>query len=486
MDEVSARALTSADLALRADFFVGNVLVSPSARTVSGAAGPIAVEPRVMQVLTVLADSAGALVSRDILFRRCWGPVAVGDDSLNRVIAVLRRIAAQTGPGGFRIRTVRAAGFVLEPGADAADRLPFDVDAAVRGGFDSWRLNLPKPDWPCIDALRQAIAGQPERADAWAMLALLLRIAAEYAEAEDTAGAVAECERCAQRALALDPAQSNARAALASVAPLFGDWIAARERLLAIRAIDPDNDPAAHDLAVLEMATGRPSAAIPIIAALIEADPLAALYHYKRMYHLWTLGQLGEMDRVADRALQLWPRHPAVWHSRLWSLAFTGRGAAALAMVEDAVRPDIPPPALAMLHATMSVVASRTPSDHPAFSAVVAQNIEAARRGPAQSVAAITHLSGLGALDAAFDIADAYLARRGPLVVPLRHTRADPSINEQHRRVTQMLFIPACAAMRADPRFLPMCEAIGLTDYWRQAKVVPDFMKEAAASPMED
>jgi DNA-binding winged helix-turn-helix (wHTH) protein len=480
MDDVAGPPLSYADLSTRQDFRLGSVVVSPSSRIVRAVTGVVTLEPRVMQVLTLLAEADGSLVTRQTLFRRCWGTVAVGEDSLNRVIAVLRRVAEQTGPGGFKIRTVPAAGYVLEidrPEATAeAAGPPVDVDAAIRAGFDSWRLALPAPDWPRIEGLRKAVAANPQRADAWAMLALLLRIAAEYAEADACAEAVDECQACAAKALALDGSQTNARAALASLAPLFGDWTAARRRLTAIRHADPANVAAAHDLAVLEMATGRLSAAAPIIAALIEADPLGAIFHYKRMYHLWSLGQLGEMDRVADRAMQLWPRHPAIWHSRLWSLAFTGRAEAAVAQVEDAsLRPDIPPPALAMLHATMTAVAELRAGDEPP-AGVVAQNLAAAARGPAQCVAAIIHLGGLGALDAAFDVANGYLARRGPLVTPLRHTAADPSINDQHRRVTQMLFIPATAGLRADPRFADLCEAIGLGDYWRQAKVTPDFL----------
>ena len=40
----------------------------------------------------------------------------------------------------------------------------------------------------------------------------------------------------------------------------------------------------------------------------------------------------------------------------------------------------------------------------------------------------------------------------------------EPSVNDQHRRVTQVLFTPAGAGMRSDPRFMEFCERIGL-DY---------------------
>ena len=70
--------LTTADLALRPDFALGRTLISPSARRVTGPGGTIAVEPRVMQILVVLADAEGKVVTRDTLFRRCWGGVWTG------------------------------------------------------------------------------------------------------------------------------------------------------------------------------------------------------------------------------------------------------------------------------------------------------------------------------------------------------------------------------------------------------------------------
>ena len=82
--------LTTADLAVRDDFTLGLAIVSPSTRTIAGPGGTEDVEPRVMQVLVILAENAGHVVTRDTLFRRCWGGVYVGDDSLNRAIAGVR------------------------------------------------------------------------------------------------------------------------------------------------------------------------------------------------------------------------------------------------------------------------------------------------------------------------------------------------------------------------------------------------------------
>ena len=50
------------------------------------------------------------------------------------------------------------------------------------------------------------------------------------------------------------------------------------------------------------------------------------------------------------------------------------------------------------------------------------------------------------------------------------------SINDQHRRKTNMLFVPVSANMRADPRFSRLTRDIGLADYWSRAQITPDHL----------
>lgn len=118
--------LTTSALAERADFTLGDVLVSPSTRTIRGPGGSADVEPRVMQVLVVLADAAGAVVTRETLFRRCWGGVYVGDDSLNRAVAGVRRVAAEVSRGSLTVETIPRTGYRLTtaPADESATPLP--------------------------------------------------------------------------------------------------------------------------------------------------------------------------------------------------------------------------------------------------------------------------------------------------------------------------------------------------------------------------
>ena len=105
--------LTTAELAARPDFTLGLAAVSPSSRTIAGPGGTADVEPRVMQVLVVLAEAAGQVVTRGTLFDRCWGGVYVGDDSLNRTIGAIRKIAGDIAAGSFEIETIPRTGYRL-------------------------------------------------------------------------------------------------------------------------------------------------------------------------------------------------------------------------------------------------------------------------------------------------------------------------------------------------------------------------------------
>jgi DNA-binding winged helix-turn-helix (wHTH) protein len=459
------------------DFELGPVRVRPRARVLETAKIAVSVEPLVMQLLVTLSRRAGRLVSRRELFEICWGATAVGDDSLNRVIAMLRKALQQAAGDTVQIETTSGVGYVLRltgsghgiasPGGSKA------AERAIEAGRNSWRLGLPEPDYLRIEQVRHATQSDPDNATAFGMLALLSRYAAEYADPASATDHLAECEAAARRALTLDRAQQEARVALATVAPLLGRWLNARTQLRAVIDVDPDCAPATHELAIIEMTTGRVREAKRLMDGLIAADPLAACFCYKSMWQHWAVGDLGGLDQIADRAMQLWPLHPAVWTARFWTLAHTGRAPAALAMVEDsAARPAIPGPMLGFL--ALVAGAAKSGASNQIDQAARASR-EAARRGPAQAVAALLALGLFERVDDAFEVAYAYYARAGEGQVPLRRSSGDASINDQHRRVTQPLFTPAAEGMRRDPRFASLCQRIGLRAYWDDSELEPDF-----------
>ena len=524
-DGVSTALLSAADLADRADFRLGLAEISPSTHILRGPGGETSVEPLVMQVLLVLCDARGAVVSREVLFGRCWGKVVVGEDSLNRIIAEARRIAKSIAPDSFAIETIPRTGYRLvaragqspealdkhlpaaakpigeEPGARSRrwvmgagaagavalatggighwmrrpDPLDAQVAALIGQSDQAIRTNLPDADAQGVGFLDEAVALQPGNANAWGRLALARSIVAEHAPPDRTSAAVAGVQEAARRALALNPRNTDALSALAVLPPYYGDWFAAEQRMKAVLAVDPMHLPTRDHRDFMYAAVGRGREGSTDRIDVAARDPLHAGYQFKLVYSYWILGRIAEADRAADRALQLWPRHPGVWLSRLWTLAFTDRPERALAHVNDvAGRPDLPPPMIDALRVSMTALITRQRTD---IDQAVAALMGLVTTGPVASVSAVMILNALGEIDRAFAVAEAYLLERGPLMASVRWRTGQVSINDEHRRKTNMLFVPISANMRADPRFLRLTDEIGLGDYWSRAAVTPDFLR---------
>lgn len=130
------------------DVELGSVALRPRERAVAGRSGTVAVEPLVMRLALALARRAGQTVERAALFRLCWGDAPVGDDSLNRVIAALRRALREAGGADVVVETVPATGYVLRFADSGLSAGQADAEAANarRAAFDSWRAAFPEPD----------------------------------------------------------------------------------------------------------------------------------------------------------------------------------------------------------------------------------------------------------------------------------------------------------------------------------------------------
>jgi len=84
------------------------------------------------------------------------------------------------------------------------------------------------------------------------------------------------------------------------------------------------------------------------------------------------------------------------------------------------------------------------------------------------------YLGALGLAETAFELTEGFLLWRGKMI------SSDPAngkaVDDYSRRMTQWLFTPPLAAMRADPRFANLCDAFGLSAYWRARNIRPDYL----------
>jgi TolB-like protein/tetratricopeptide (TPR) repeat protein len=97
------------NLAQEPGFRLGVLHIHPSACRV----GERRVEPRVMEVLVVLARARGETVTRDELIEACWGGRIVSDDAVTRTIAQVRGLARGLDPPPFVLETIPKVGFRL-------------------------------------------------------------------------------------------------------------------------------------------------------------------------------------------------------------------------------------------------------------------------------------------------------------------------------------------------------------------------------------
>jgi DNA-binding winged helix-turn-helix (wHTH) protein/tetratricopeptide (TPR) repeat protein len=500
--------LTTADLAAREDLTLGGVIISPSTRTLRGPFGSVDVEPRVMQVLVVLADSAGRVVTRETLFNRCWGGVYVGDDSLNRAVAAVRRAVVAVG-GRFEIETIPRTGYLLNvPKGNVGD---IDAEQLIRrdqvsrrgaligstallamgaaGGLwwairdphrarfealmahgDEAFRNAAMSNADTIAIYEEAVRLGPRNARALGLLAYYRSAGVEDATAQNSARAIGQAQSSIRRALAVDPKEPNALVAMLVLEGAMLDWATRDRRLREVLAIDPNNLPAMIELMPLLQAAGLTRESWRWNERILALAPLYIPCLVFRSLKLWIMGRMPEADKVMDRVRGLWPLDPFGYFMRFMLFALTDRPQAALAMIDSAPDKVGPPPEIAVWRAALKAIDSRAPND---IAAARDACLESARKLPGMASKVVMLLGALGEVDAAFEVTDGFLLWRGKFVLA---NQADGKLaNDYTRRMTQWLFTPPVAVIRADPRFLALSEELGLSAYWRARGVQPDY-----------
>src|SRR5690242_21266964 len=95
------------------EFFINNRFLINSAlnqvQDVSGA-GKTRLEPRVMQVLAILAANSEKIVTREELIKQVWNDYGGADEALTQAISVLRKVLDD--PSKETIKTIPKKGYL--------------------------------------------------------------------------------------------------------------------------------------------------------------------------------------------------------------------------------------------------------------------------------------------------------------------------------------------------------------------------------------
>ena len=486
-------------LAERADFPLGDAVVRPSLLTVEGPAGSAKGERRAIQVLVALADANGRVLSRDELLRLCWDNRIVGNDAINRSIAEVRRIAGEAG-AGFKVETVPRVGYRIlvddadeEPRGDPGTRsaalsrrsivvalASLAALAAVGGAVLVHRDRREavdrliergrqlqaaggEGDRRAEAVFRKAAEADPQRADAWGWLAVVLH---DHRAAREAA----------LRAIQIDPAEPNARAVLAYQRRDLDAWTRWEDALLEIVEDAPDNAIALSHLTLFYQGMGRCKASWETNERAIEVEPFHPGHHARRALKHWIFGRITEADRVSNQSLDLWPRHSSVWNARMLIYACTDRPEAALALLDDTGRRpgQLSEPSVRSWRAALAAIRSRSAAD---IRRAVEVCTATAVLSPGLAANAIMLFSYLDEVDAAYRVAEGLFHGRGPVVQQPGTGIKDIYSGSAWGR-SQFLFIPATETFRADQRFTGFCERTGHVAYWSRRGIWPDpFMR---------
>ncbi|KKL71678.1 hypothetical protein LCGC14_2092510, partial [marine sediment metagenome] len=92
-------------------FFVGEWQVTPATNSLRRGTQVKQLEPKAMDVLLLLCEKQGELVSSEEILNHCWRTVAVGDNPLHKVITQLRKAFDDKASDPQYIETIRKRGY---------------------------------------------------------------------------------------------------------------------------------------------------------------------------------------------------------------------------------------------------------------------------------------------------------------------------------------------------------------------------------------
>lgn len=127
-------------------FFFGDWQVDPSANTLRQGKQVQQIEPKAMQLLQLLCQHAGEVVSTDDIINHCWPRTDTGDNPLHKTLAQLRKALGDSATQPRYIETIRKRGYR----AIAEVRYPVGQEQSV--SELSWQQGSPFPGLQAYDA----------------------------------------------------------------------------------------------------------------------------------------------------------------------------------------------------------------------------------------------------------------------------------------------------------------------------------------------
>lgn len=313
-----------------------------------------------------------------------------------------------------------------------------------------------------VSRMRAIAEADPNSAYNQAQLVNLLGLGVQFAPAPSKATWIAEGEAALKRAGELDPHELNVL--LARISLGYGKNIPAAEWDALL--LDAQAKAEAKDNFALASANGYRAALLSASGRFAEALPHAvARAANKSVLTPGTLGMAlaytGQVPEARAELNSVYAAYgPQVWDMFLTYAVFLNAPDAD--MMLSSPPSTVPKATIDCLHDIRSALVS---TDARAHAAGVKKVHACKEAGLINWRISLPALSALGDLDGAFREA----GERSFSTTAIRAYDTAP------------LFYPQTRAMRADPRFLPLVEKLGMMDYWRATKSQPDVCGTEAA-----
>jgi Tol biopolymer transport system component/DNA-binding winged helix-turn-helix (wHTH) protein len=122
---------------LQGDFSIGEWRIQPQINSVLKNGASQHLEPKVMQVLVLLASHPGEVVTKERLLQSVWPGVFVGEDVLTRSISEIRRVMADDARSPKVIQTIPKAGYrLIAPVSFASEPAGLEIITAAEASSE--------------------------------------------------------------------------------------------------------------------------------------------------------------------------------------------------------------------------------------------------------------------------------------------------------------------------------------------------------------
>jgi tetratricopeptide (TPR) repeat protein len=247
---------------------------------------------------------------------------------------------------------------------------------------------------------------------------------------------------------------------------MFGRWSELEPIYRAAIRRHPGHASGYSLLGTLLMDAGRWMDAVAALQAARSHNDRSAVLRYKLIVALWSAGRISAAEDEIDQAMKLWPQHGAIWQTKIKLLALTGRPRQALAFASDPAATPIDEadgPDYRDRLQFLTALATRSPGD---LGQAIEATLRRARRIEHDTLNAALQITALGRVDIALGMVEGLFLGKGEWAL---------QSGGKENFTTHPLFQPHARPLWREPRFARILELVGLEDYWRMSRTLPDY-----------